>query len=65
MLPPELQPTSAADPAVIAEIRRELSKIPGLSDEEKDALVDHLQYLSKEERQSTYRTLRMSASDEK
>jgi hypothetical protein len=65
VLPPDLQPTPRADPKVIAEIRRELSKIPGLSDEEKDALVDHLQYLSKEERQSTYRSLKMSAeSDE-
>ena len=66
VLPPDLQPVPAGDPAVIAEIRRELSKIPGLSEEEKDALVDHLQYLSKEERQSTYRSLKMSAnSDEK
>ncbi len=66
VLPPDLQPAPAGDPAVIAEVRRELSKIPGLSEEEKDALVDHLQYLSKEERQSTYRSLKMSAeSDEK
>jgi hypothetical protein len=65
VLPPELQPAPRGDPKVIAEIRRELSKIPGLSEEEKDALVDHLQYLSKEERQSTYRTLRMSANEDK
>ena len=66
VLPPELQLAPTADPTVIAEIRRELSKIPGLSDEEKDALVDHLQHLSREERQSTYRSLKMSAeSDEK
>jgi hypothetical protein len=48
---------------VVAEIRRELNKIPGLSSEEKEALVDHLQYLSKEERQATYRSLRMSADN--
>ena len=61
VLPPDLQPAPAAAPAVIAEIRRELDKIPGLSKQEKTALVDHLQYLSKEERQATYRSLRMSA----
>ncbi|MFX1319769.1 MAG: hypothetical protein ACFE9O_11620 [Promethearchaeota archaeon] len=61
VLPPDLQPAPAAPPGVITEIRRELNKIPGLSKEEKAALIDHLQYLSKEERQATYRSLRMSA----
>ncbi len=64
VLPPDLQPIPSAPAKVIAEIRRELSKIPGLSDVEKDALVDHLQYLSKEERQATYRSLRMSANSD-
>ncbi|MFX1575983.1 MAG: hypothetical protein ACFFCF_02305 [Promethearchaeota archaeon] len=65
VLPPDIQPTPAIPTKVIAEIRRELSKIPGLSQEEKDALVDHLQYLSKEERLATYRSLKMSANEEK
>jgi hypothetical protein len=61
VLPPELQEVPAAPAAVVAEIHRELDKIPGLSDAEKAALVDHLKYLSKEERQATYNSLRQSA----
>ena len=62
VLPPELQEAPAAPVAVIAEIRRELAKIPDLSDVEKEALVDHLKYLSKEERQATYNSLRQNAN---
>jgi hypothetical protein len=61
VLPPELQEAPAALPGVVAEIHRELDKIPGLSNEEKAALVDHLKYLSKEERQATYNSLRQNA----
>jgi hypothetical protein len=61
VLPPELQEAPAVPEAVIAEIRRELDKIPDLSDTEKAALVDHLKYLSKAERQATYNSLRQNA----
>ncbi|MFX0170208.1 MAG: hypothetical protein ACFE89_12780 [Candidatus Hodarchaeota archaeon] len=64
VLPPELQETTAASAVVVAEIRRELAKIPRLSKEEVEALVDHLQYLSKKERQATYNSLRQSADME-
>lgn len=62
VLPPELQKAPAVPDAVVAEIRRELEKIPDLSDAEKEALVDHLKYLSKEERQATYNSLRQNAN---
>lgn len=64
VLPPDLQDVPAASRIVIAEIRRELDKIPGLEFEEKAALIDHLQYLSKEERQATYRSLKQNADIE-
>ncbi|MFX1540963.1 MAG: hypothetical protein ACFFBX_09315, partial [Promethearchaeota archaeon] len=60
VLPPELERKPSAPPDVIEEIRRELDKIPGLSPEEKAALVDHLKYLSKEERQTTYWSLKQT-----
>jgi hypothetical protein len=61
VVPPEFQPPPV-DPKVEAEIMRELNKIPGLESDEKQALLDHLKYLSKEERQATYNSLRQSAS---
>jgi hypothetical protein len=64
VLPTELHPPPSVPPKVIEEIRQELAKIPGLSKEEKQALEDHLQHLSKEERQATYRSLRMSADSD-
>ncbi|MFX0169707.1 MAG: hypothetical protein ACFE89_10180 [Candidatus Hodarchaeota archaeon] len=63
VLPPEFQPPPV-DPAVEAEINRELAKIPGLSAQEKKDLLDHLKYLSKEERKATYISLRQSADRE-
>jgi hypothetical protein len=61
--PPEMEPPKVPT-AVEIEIRRELDKIPGLSDEEKQALVDHLKYLSKEERQATYFSLKQTANED-
>jgi len=61
VLPPELQDAPAVPDAVIAEIRRELDRIPNLSEAEKAALVDHLKYLSKAERQATYNSLQQNA----
>ncbi len=64
VLPPELREHPPVPKGVEAEIRRELKKIPGLSEDEKEALVDHLKHLSKEERNATYRSLRQSANDD-
>jgi hypothetical protein len=61
VLPPEFQPPPV-DPKIEREIMRELNKIPGLEADEKQALLDHLKYLSKEERKATYASLRQSAS---
>lgn len=47
--------------AVEAEIRRELDKIPGLTKDEKNALLEHLKYLTPEERRATYQSLRQTA----
>jgi hypothetical protein len=47
--------------ALEVEIRRELDKIPGLSAEEKTALLEHLRYLTPEERRATYQSLRQTA----
>ncbi len=63
VVPPEERVTPEVPSGVEIEIRRELDKIPGLSDEEKQALVDHLKYLSKEERQATYFSLKQSADE--
>ncbi|MFX1581638.1 MAG: hypothetical protein ACFFCJ_05405 [Promethearchaeota archaeon] len=60
VLPPDLQPIPSEQPEVIKEIRQELDKIPGLTKEDKAALVDHLKQLSKEERQATYWSLRQT-----
>jgi len=46
---------------VEAEIRRELDKIPGLTADEKSALMEHLRYLTPEERRATYQSLRQTA----
>jgi hypothetical protein len=47
--------------AVEVEIRRELEKIPGLTADEKNALLEHLKYLTPEERRATYQSLRQTA----
>ncbi|MFW9984225.1 MAG: hypothetical protein ACFFCB_05780, partial [Candidatus Odinarchaeota archaeon] len=62
VLPSDMKPIKVPTEVEI-EIRRELDKIPGLDEDEKQALVDHLKYLSKEERQATYFSLKQSAND--
>jgi hypothetical protein len=47
--------------ALETEIRRELDKIPGLTADEKNALLEHLKYLTPEERRATYQSLRQTA----
>jgi hypothetical protein len=63
VMPPEVDVPKVPS-AVEIEIRRELDKIPGLSTDEKEALVDHLKYLSKEERQATYFSLKQTADED-
>jgi hypothetical protein len=59
--PREERVAPAPTDALEAEIRRELDKIPGLSAEEKTALLEHLKYLTPEERRATYQSLRQTA----
>ena len=59
----DLEPIPSERPEVVAEIRRELDKIPGLTTEDKASLVDHLKHLTKEERRATYLSLRQTTEE--
>ncbi|MFX1563760.1 MAG: hypothetical protein ACFFDP_10710, partial [Promethearchaeota archaeon] len=63
--PDEVEPVEAPRvlTAVEREINRELAKIPGLTADEKEALVEHLKTLNKAQRKDTYRSLKQSQED--